>query len=97
MPWLAYLIALHPLPTNPLAGRQVHIFYEVSGTAGAISTTYLVLRFGNNYSFLVTPIFFTLACITWSFISVLEFVSDPTYEGESYIVQIGRGMVFLFS
>ena len=45
----------------------VHIFYEVSGTAGAFCTALaLIPRFGNNYSFLVTPIFFTMAAAVWS-------------------------------
>ncbi|OCL12411.1 hypothetical protein AOQ84DRAFT_395705 [Glonium stellatum] len=48
----------------------VHIFYEVAGTSGAFCTALaLIPRFGNNYSFFVTPIFFTLASITWFFIS----------------------------
>lgn len=70
----------------------MHIFYEIAGTSGAIATTYLVLRFGNNYSFIITPIFFTVACIVWSFISTLEFKNDLEYEGGNYVVQIWRGM-----
>lgn len=41
----------------------VHIFYEIAGTAGAFCTALaLIPRFGNNYSFIITPIFFTCAC-----------------------------------
>jgi MFS family permease len=48
----------------------VHIFYEVSGTAGAFTTALaLIPRLGNNYAFIITPIFFTAAAIVWFFIS----------------------------
>ncbi|KAE8395185.1 hypothetical protein BDV23DRAFT_168792 [Aspergillus alliaceus] len=43
-----------------------HIFYEVSGTGGAFCTALaLIPFFGNNYSFLITPICFALAAISW--------------------------------
>ncbi|KAK9318968.1 hypothetical protein V1517DRAFT_334054, partial [Lipomyces orientalis] len=52
----------------------VHIFYEVSGTGGAFCTALaLIPRFGNNFSFIITPIFFTLAAAIWLFISKLGF------------------------
>ncbi|EXJ70011.1 uncharacterized protein A1O5_07084 [Cladophialophora psammophila CBS 110553] len=42
----------------------VHIFYEISGTAGAFFTALVLIpSFGNNYSFLITPIFFAVASI----------------------------------
>lgn len=47
----------------------VHIFYEVSGTAGAFTTALaLIPYFGNNFSFLITPVFFAAASILWWFI-----------------------------
>ncbi|CAE7196454.1 hypothetical protein P3342_010141 [Pyrenophora teres f. teres] len=47
----------------------VHIFYEISGTAGAFCTALaLIPRLGNNFSFIITPIFFALASILWYFI-----------------------------
>lgn len=47
----------------------VHIFYEVSGTAGAFMTALaLIPHFGNNFSFIVTPIFFAAASVLWWFI-----------------------------
>ncbi|KAF2031663.1 hypothetical protein EK21DRAFT_99602 [Setomelanomma holmii] len=66
----------------------VHIFYEISGTAGAFTTALaLIPHFGNNFSFLITPIFFAAAAILWWFVNdgversaaplVLE--SQPTY------------------
>lgn len=72
----------------------VHIFYEVAGTGGAIATTYLVLQFGNNYSFFVTPVFFTAACIIWSFISTLEFEKDLNHEELNYFTQLLQGIQY---
>jgi len=47
----------------------VHIFYEMSGTAGAFCTALaLIPYFGNNFSFLITPIFFAAASLLWFFI-----------------------------
>lgn len=66
----------------------VHIFYEIAGTGGAFCTALaLIPRFGNNYSFFITPVLFTLASITWFFISDLGFQKEkpqvlsekPTY------------------
>jgi len=70
----------------------VHIFYEVSGTAGAFATTYLVLRFGNNYSFFITPIFFTCACIIWSFVSTLQFEREE--DKRNYFFQLLEGIKY---
>ncbi|KAK9320199.1 hypothetical protein V1517DRAFT_330072 [Lipomyces orientalis] len=57
----------------------VHIFYEVSGTGGAFCTALaLIPRFGNNFSFIITPIFFTLAAAIWCFISKLGFTVSKT-------------------
>ncbi|RPB29429.1 MFS general substrate transporter [Terfezia boudieri ATCC MYA-4762] len=69
----------------------VHIFYEIAGTVGAFTTTYLVLRFGNNYSFFITPIFFTCACILWSFVSTLEFQIELEHEQQNYFIQLFQG------
>lgn len=65
----------------------VHIFYESSGTAGAFCTALaLIPHFGNNFSFIVTPIFFAAASIIWYFIQeeprdIRDLVpeSQPTY------------------
>ena len=49
----------------------VHIFYESSGTAGAFITALVLIPYlGNNFSFLVTPIFFAAAAILWYFLQV---------------------------
>ncbi|KAK9357180.1 hypothetical protein V1504DRAFT_482263 [Lipomyces starkeyi] len=66
----------------------VHIFYEVAGTAGAFCTALaLIPRLGNNFSFIITPIFFTCAAAVWFCISKLGFKAhkpevlghQPTY------------------
>lgn len=67
----------------------VHIFYEVSGTAGAFCTALaLIPHFGNNFSFIITPIFFAAASILWYFIQeagvprdtrALTSETQPTY------------------
>ena len=63
---------------------MVHIFYEVAGTSGAFCTALaLIPCFGNNLSFLITPVLFTAAAITWYFISDLSFVPHkPTTSGK---------------
>jgi len=48
----------------------VHVFYEVAGTAGAFASSAAISEFGNNYSFFLTPIFFTIAGGIWFFISL---------------------------
>jgi hypothetical protein len=50
----------------------VHVFYEVAGTAGAFASSSAISEFGNNYSFFLTPVFFTFAGLTWYFISLQE-------------------------
>jgi hypothetical protein len=67
----------------------VHIFYEVSGTGGAFCTALaLIPHFGNNFSFIITPIFFAAASVLWWFIQeegvprdakALVLESQPTY------------------
>ncbi|PNS14411.1 hypothetical protein CAC42_3697 [Sphaceloma murrayae] len=52
----------------------VHIFYEIAGTSGAFCTALaLIPRLGNNFSFIITPIFFTAAAGSWFMISTLNF------------------------
>ncbi|EON63214.1 hypothetical protein W97_02441 [Coniosporium apollinis CBS 100218] len=50
----------------------VHIFYEIAGTSGAFCTALgLIPYFGNNFSFIITPICFTCAAGVWFLISRL--------------------------
>jgi len=80
----------------------VHIFYEVAGTSGAFASSSAISRFGNNYSFFLTPVFFTFAGLLWLVISSLSFSSkDAEIEGltevegntksKNYLVQIVSG------
>jgi hypothetical protein len=86
----------------------VHIFYEIAGTSGAFSSSSAISRFGNNYSFFLTPVFFAVAGIIWLFISTLNFKSAKAIREEleaaglaevegkhsnNYFVQIGLGAV----
>ncbi|SGY60636.1 BQ5605_C007g04460 [Microbotryum silenes-dioicae] len=50
----------------------VHVLYEVAGTSGAFASSAAITRLGNNYSFLVSPIFFVLAAVAWSFVGALR-------------------------
>ncbi|KAK2743990.1 hypothetical protein FQN57_004443 [Myotisia sp. PD_48] len=48
---------------------MVHVFYEIAGTSGAFCTALVLIpQLGNNYSFIITPVCFLLAGITWFFI-----------------------------
>lgn len=76
----------------------VHIAYEISGTAGAFCTALgLIPRFGNNFSFLITPIFFAAAAATWWFVSNLNFAKPTSLEKQdkNYLKSVGMGF-FLF-
>ncbi|KAL9116747.1 MAG: hypothetical protein Q9187_006724 [Circinaria calcarea] len=66
----------------------VHIFYEIAGTSAAFCTSLaLIPALGTNYSFIITPILFTMAAVTWFFVSNLDFkptkrtllADQPTY------------------
>jgi hypothetical protein len=82
----------------------VHVFYEVAGTAGAFASSSAISKFGNNYSFFLTPIFFTIAGAIWFFISIprgggasvagvgLDDVEKDTKRG-NYAVQLLYGFV----
>ncbi|KAG9201878.1 hypothetical protein G6514_005295 [Epicoccum nigrum] len=78
----------------------VHIFYEVSGTAGAFCTALaLIPRFGNNYSFIITPIFFAAASVLWFFIQEAgpQVESNLIFEGQpTYVRAVGSGFYLFF-
>ena len=78
----------------------VHIFYEVSGTAGAFCTALaLIPKLGNNMSFLITPIFFTAAAIVWFFISSLNFKKtdlDHLAGQPGYLRAVLTGFILFF-
>jgi hypothetical protein len=47
----------------------VHVLYEVAGTSAAFASSAAITRFGNNYSYFMSPIFFALAGVCWYFIT----------------------------
>lgn len=55
-----------------------HVLYEVAGTSGAFASSAAIQRFGNNYSFLFTPIFFAIAGLIWYFVGTLSFGQGAT-------------------
>ncbi|ORY89072.1 major facilitator superfamily domain-containing protein [Leucosporidium creatinivorum] len=87
----------------------VHVLYEVAGTAGAFASSSAISKFGNNYSFFLSPVFFCLGGLLWTRIGALRAVHDEVdgdepalaaveREGESknYFKQIGRGFLLFF-
>ncbi|TDZ16891.1 hypothetical protein Cob_v010163 [Colletotrichum orbiculare MAFF 240422] len=71
----------------------VHIFYETTGTAGAfVAGIVLIPRFGNNMSFIITPVCFAVCSTIWFFISDLGFVRRDqllvTQERPSYLTAL---------
>lgn len=83
----------------------VHVFYEIAGTAGAFASSSAISRFGNNYSFFLTPVFFTLAGGIWLWVTRLSFdqrsenikVALEEVEGRqrsgNYLMQVWYGAV----
>lgn len=68
----------------------VHVFYEIAGTSGAFASSSAISRFGNNYSFFLTPIFFAFAGLTWTFVSTLSHTKATNEEGLSDVDQGAR-------
>ncbi|EEQ29176.1 hypothetical protein McanMca71_007780 [Microsporum canis] len=57
---------------------MVHVFYEISGTGSAFCTALaLIPTLGNNYSFIITPVFFAMAGATWFFIKEGDAFQPP--------------------
>jgi len=61
----------------------IHIFSELSATIGAFVSTALIIRLGNNYSFLITPGLCIAAGVCWLFISLGE--NREISDGQSYV------------
>ena len=51
------------------------MLYEVAGTAGALLSVYMIKKFGNNFSFLITPPLFAVAGLCWWFVGTLGHVT----------------------
>ncbi|KAJ2913945.1 hypothetical protein MD484_g6459, partial [Candolleomyces efflorescens] len=60
----------------------VHIFYEIAGTGGAFASSSAISHWGANKSYLLTPIFFAFAGVTWLFISTLSFSHEQELKQE---------------
>lgn len=82
----------------------VHVFYEIAGVSGAFATGLgLIPRLGNNYSFIITPIMFTIAAIVWLFISAVgladennlndEISVDQNDDHSGYLKSLYRGFI----
>ena len=52
---LQWYVLIRKLYSQVVLRIAKHIFYEVAGTAGAFSSSSAISRFGNNYSFFLTP------------------------------------------
>ena len=85
----------------------VHVFYEIAGVSGAFTTGLgLIPRLGNNYSFIITPIMFTMAGVVWLFISSLGLAAEHKLDDEilpigpnnksGYLKGIYRGFIDFF-
>ncbi|KAK4450618.1 hypothetical protein QBC34DRAFT_402945 [Podospora aff. communis PSN243] len=74
----------------------VHIFYEITGTAGAFTTGLVIIpALGNNMAFIITPACFLISALTWSFLSTLNFSrpsSQPPKESKSYLLSALHGL-----
>lgn len=89
----------------------VHIFYEIAGTGAAFATALaLIPEFGNNYSFIITPIFFAAAAVVWYFITNLNYDLNKNLEKKEgnylkalafgawlFVMSIWTGMKIIFS
>jgi hypothetical protein len=62
----------------------------LAGTVGALSSTGLILRFGNNYSFLFTAPFFTLAGLFWLLIEIAEGKKSDVFADRMWYIRVRR-------
>ncbi|KXN81566.1 hypothetical protein AN958_03903 [Leucoagaricus sp. SymC.cos] len=79
----------------------VHVLYEVGGTIGAFSSSVAISRWGNNFSFFLSPVFFIMAAGIWVTISTLNHTSYHREDSDvglgevegksSYLTQIIQG------
>ncbi|KAK4050848.1 hypothetical protein OIV83_003270 [Microbotryomycetes sp. JL201] len=56
----------------------VYVWYQVAGTAGAFASSAAISRFGNNYSFILSPILFVMAGLIWTRMSATRKAPDAT-------------------
>lgn len=77
----------------------VHIFYEISGTAGAFCTALVLIpKLGDNFSFIITPVLFAAAALVWYWITDLNFEPpvrlQPLSERPAYIKAVLCGFYY---
>ncbi|KAH8827873.1 major facilitator superfamily domain-containing protein [Flagelloscypha sp. PMI_526] len=76
----------------------VHILYEVAGTIGAFSSVTMIGKFGYNYSFFLSPVFFCFAGLVWRFVddhnnrTPEELAAvEAERENRSYLASVASG------
>ena len=47
----------------------MHVLYEIAGTSAAFASSAAITRSGNNTSYFISPVLFTLAGVAWYFIT----------------------------
>ncbi|CAF1070603.1 unnamed protein product [Adineta steineri] len=51
----------------------VHIFYEIAGVSGALTTALVLIpHLGNNHAFIITPVLFVTSGLIWLFIHSVQ-------------------------
>lgn len=68
----------------------MHVLYEVAGTSGAFASSSAISRFGNNYSFFLSPVFFCLGGLLWTRIGALRAVHDEVDGDEPALAAVER-------
>ncbi|GAA5822424.1 hypothetical protein JCM11251_006334 [Rhodosporidiobolus azoricus] len=68
----------------------VHVLYEVAGTSGAFASSAAISRFGNNYSFLFSPIFLVCAGIIWTRVGATKRISQEHGSDEPGLAAVEK-------
>ncbi|GAA5878615.1 hypothetical protein JCM8547_003845 [Rhodosporidiobolus lusitaniae] len=68
----------------------VHVWYEIFGTSGAFASSAAISRFGNNYSFLFSPIFLVIAGALWTRVSATNKISNEHGGDEPALAAVER-------
>jgi hypothetical protein len=78
----------------------VHVLYEVAGTSAAFASSAAITRFGNNTSYFMSPVLFTLAGVAWYFITPTaklhekdqSELAELEHSRGNYVKQVGTGV-----
>ncbi|KAK6529456.1 hypothetical protein TWF281_008629 [Arthrobotrys megalospora] len=72
----------------------VHIFYEITGTTGALCTALaLIPASGNNQSFIITPLLYLCAASMWFMIRLPHSYQVEVGKEKNYLLQVADGCV----